>query len=382
MQGVTTYLDLRVGGDAVTLRVEPDDAAKGALARGGGVALSHLDLEPAPPIRSKLGQLARAFVEHAANGSALDALGRAVRETFPHATLHSKRRIDVEQRTPRWPLRMRSGAPDPSRGRLWPFDGETTAMRLGLRRLVLREWLDEEDAKADARWLEENGLVVERAHDRPESGSIALFAARDRATITDAREAHRAACTPDAGWTRGAQWMGDALGYPPCCVQAFARARMRGDVAMFADLLAPAGDPPSSPLVGWLVGATTLVSHAPCSSSCGATKAIASATLAEIDRRHAGFAALWERLARRVHALDARGRCFVLAVDGDLASTARVTDAIELVPPSAGDRSMERVIVEDASMRQGVVSLDDLQLVVQVNGVERLRAGLFCDQRG
>src|SRR5436305_95966 len=81
-----------------------------------------------------------------------------------------------------------------SRGGLWPYDTETTAMRLGLRRLVLREWLDEGQGEADAQWLESHGLVVARARDRPESGPLALFAARDEATIASAREAHREAC--------------------------------------------------------------------------------------------------------------------------------------------------------------------------------------------
>jgi hypothetical protein len=330
-----------------------------------------------------LSHLARAFVERTrGETTAIDALRGAIDDALSGATLHVKRRLDVEQRVPRWPLRMRSGAPDPSRGRLWPFDAETTSMHLGARRLVLREWLDEAAGEADARWLEENGLLVERVRDRRESGPLALFAARDAKTIAQAREVHRAACTPGAEWQDAARWMGDALGYPRCCVESFVRARMRDDVAMFADLLPPTDDPPSSPRAGWLVGATTPISHAPCSSSCAPTLALASSTLAAIDRRYPGFLRLWEQIARRVHAIDGRGRCFALEVSGALDGRARVAHAIELVPPSDDDRAMERVVVEDATLRASAVSIDDHRLVARVEGEERLCAGLFCDQRG
>jgi hypothetical protein len=377
----TIYLELRVGDDAVTLRLEPDrEAATSAWVRAGGWALSHLDHDPSPAIRARLSALGRAF-------AACGSVARAVEETFRGATLRTKRRVDVDQRAPRWPLRLRSGAPDAARlphGSIWPFDAETTAMRLGLRRLVLREWLHEGDADADARWLEDDGLVVERVRDRPESGPVALFAAHDRAILVEAREAHRAACTPDARWADGVRWMGDALGYPPCCVDAFVRARSRDDVAMFADLLPPIDDPPSSPLVGWLVGATQVVSHAPCSSSCAPSRAIASRTLAEIDRRHEGFAAAWERIAKRVHAIDATGRCFAFDAEGSLAEGARVTHAMELVPPRDDDRSMEHVIVEDATWHGCTLSIEDVRLIARRahddRGV-RLRAGLACDQR-
>jgi hypothetical protein len=386
VDGVTSYLELRVGGDAVVLRLEPERVAKGALARGAGFALSHLDLDPAPSIREGLSRLAHAFEERAKGASgdvaARDALGRAVSETLGGASLRTKRRVDVAQHVPRWPLRMRSGAPDLARGHMWPFDAETTAMRLGLRRLVLREWLDEADADADARWLEENGLVVVRVRDRPESGPIAIFGAHEASIFARAREALAAACTPDAAWRDGARWMGDALGYPKCCVESFVRARMRDDLAMFADLLPPI-DATTSPRVGWLLGATTLISHAPCAPTCEASYAIASRTLEEIDRRHAGFAVAWERLAKRVHAIDARGRCFAFDVDGSFMTGTGVTSAVELVPPRDDDRSMAHVVIDDTSWRGCTLSIEDVQLVVRDDdGGERLRAGLACDQRG
>lgn len=386
MGGCTIFLELRVDGAGLLLRLHPDsDGTTDALVRGAGHALSYLDAAPAPAIRDRISRLAKSFGGKAegrtGESAAVEALTRAIEDVFPGASLEVKRRVPENQRAPRWPLLLRSGAPDPARGRLWPYDVETTAMRLGLRRLVLREWLAEEDAEADARWLASHGLIVRRADEQPESGPVALFAARDEATIDEARDAHRDACARTASWQDGARRMGAALGYPRCCVEAFVRVRMRDDVVMFADLLPPLPSAPSTPLTGWLVGALTLISHAPCSADCAPTRAIAAATLAELEARHPGFVSLWEPLARRVHAIDFGGRCFAIAAEGSLHVGARVTNGVELVPPERGDATFDGVVRPLVFRANCVVRAVDHQLVASVGDAESWRSALVSDQR-
>lgn len=381
MGGWTTFLDLRDGDARLLLRFRPDDGKVKALAFAAGFGLAYLDASPPTSMRDRLGELAAAFVRagegRSGEDDAMRAVERAVVEVFPHAKTKVLRRVPVDQRVPRWPVSMRSGEPDPKRGRLWPFDAETTGMQIGTRKLMLREWLDEVDAQADARWLESHGLVVARLGDRPESGPVALLAAFDRATIDEARKAHRDASAPSDRWQDAARRMGELLGYPRCCVEAFVRVRLRDDLSMFADLLPPIGSAPSSPLAGWLVGATTSISHAPCAADCAPTLALARSVLDALDRGSPGFCGIWERLARRVHAIDVDGRCFALDVDDD-----RVVDAVELVPPARGDRSFDDVVRPTPRLKGATLRVVEHRLVADVEGEERWSASLVCDQRG
>src|SRR5258708_8031028 len=146
MHAHAVFVELRLQDTSVLLRLQPDrERSVRALAHGAGYALSHLDTAPTPAMRAVLADLAASFenagAKPAGESAARSALERAVRDVVPIATLHTRRRVPIDQRVPRWPLRMRSGAPDPARRRLWPYDVETAAMRLGQRRLVLREWL-------------------------------------------------------------------------------------------------------------------------------------------------------------------------------------------------------------------------------------------------
>jgi len=367
---MTLLFELRVGASGALLRLWPDlDRSARALSRNAGYALSYLDVSLAMPIRDGLSQLARAFSNETDvldEDAARQALERAVHHAFSNASLVVRRRLPHDQRVPRWPATMRSGAPDLGRGTLWPYDIETIGMKLGTRRLVLREFLDPHDADADEAWLARHGMAVRRRQDQ---GPIALYASFDEKLLDEAMAMHRASCTPDDRFQDAARWMGDALGYPRCCVEAFARIRARDEATMLGDLLPSK----SRAEVGFLVGATTLIAHAPCSAECAPSFTLANAVLEELDRDHSGFRALWESLSRRMHVIDFEGRCFAMALEGE-----RVTHADELVLPNEGDRSFDRVVRPAEFLRGLEVRTTDHQMAIG----DSFHAALFVDQRG
>lgn len=318
-------LALEAAGGRLLLKLTQDTEGRApALARGLGHTLAYLERPLPEALRGPVLDLGRAFGglggRPTPTGEAIAALERLARAGG--ATVRVHRAVPVGFRAPHWPVSLRSGAP--RAGSLWPYDAELAGFALGRRRLTLREGLDEARAAADAAWLERRGLVTRRV-------GATLVGAADAATLDEAES-----LLPRVG-ARGEEGrdaerrLGGALGYPGCCVEAFVRLADRDDASLFAALL-PAPPRPLPARGVWLSGAVTLISHAPCAPDCAATLALAAAVLAELERRHPGFAARWEELARRVHVLDARGRCLALRLrDG------RVVEATELVPADPPD---------------------------------------------
>jgi hypothetical protein len=381
------FCALRIEDESLLLRLRPDDdPSQPALVRAAGFTLSYLDVRLGPRVAAGLKRFVDAFARAAGDDRgevvALAALQRAVATTFPSGVLAVKRRLPDDQRVLRGSLAMRSGAPHTASGRLWPYDTETTAMGLGLRRLVLRETQDEGEAAADVRWLEGQGLIVRRA-DNDRDGVHLHYAARDEETLARAIDMHRASCGTGEDFQDAARWMGEALGYPRCCVEAFSRVRSREDLVMFADLLPKVTGTPTSPLAGFLLGSLTLVSHAPCSPGCVETRALAAAVLEAIDRSRPGFADLWDGLARRVHVISIEGRAFALSADGGALSTgtACITDAVELMPPEPDDLAFARIVRPAPQLLGAQLQVVDHQLVATASGREVMRAGLVADQR-
>lgn len=339
----SVYATLAIGEARVMMKLVPDPARRSrALAHALGFAISHLDADPAEPVRSRIDALKRALggldAAPADERVALPRIARAMSAAIPGARLVVRRRLPVDQRTPVWPVTMRSGAPAEAGRFIWPYDAELAGLLIGRRKLILRESMTLALAEADAAWLSSHGIAVRHADAR---GPHRLFASTDAAILDEAAARHAAACAGDEGFREAARWMGAALGYPSCCVESFVRVRMRDDLTLFAELLPPLPHAPMSPLVGWLDGAVALLSYAPCSPECAPSRALAEALIDEIERRSPGFSSRWRALARRVHALTADGRCFAIAAEGDLVEggALRVIDAVRLTPPEGADLS-------------------------------------------
>lgn len=335
------YAELRLGPDSALLALVPDPArVHRALAHALGYAISHLEDEPPEAIRRALGPLRERLEklggEESDERSALERIARTCAAAIPGARLAIVRRLPVDQRAPLPPVALRSGRPPAEGPGIWPFDAELAGLRVGRRRLLLRESMSAHAAERDAAWLTSQGVAVRRVE---REARPLLYAALDASSLEEAASRHADACREHAGWRDAVAWMGDALGYPRCCVEAFARVRRRDDVTLFAERLPPLPSPPASPLNVWLAGALALVSHGPCSLACAPTEALAAAVLAELDRATPGFAARWRALASRVHAVSADGRAFALAATGDLVrdGVLHVDDALELTSVADGE---------------------------------------------
>jgi hypothetical protein len=329
-----------------TLAPDPERKAR-AFAHALGWSVAHLDAQLPEPFRARASALQRAL---SALGdtptdepTALPRIARAMASAIPGAKLVVRRRLPIDQRAPRWPVTIRSGAPSDAGRGIWPYDAELGGLLLGRRRLILRESLSLALAERDAAWLASRGVLVRHG---PTSvgdpiGPQRLFASMEPAILDEAPSRHAEACSADERFMGGARWMGAMLGYPSCCVERFVRVRARDDVTLFAELNPPLPHAPMSPLVGWLDGALALISYAPCSPTCGETRALAQALLDEIERRSEGFSDRWRALARRVHALTEDGRLLAFEAEGDLVNEGaiRVGHAVELTPPEGDDLS-------------------------------------------
>ncbi len=242
-----------------------------------------------------------------------------------------------ERVTPRWPSWLRSGAPPASGPGLWPFDAELVGLELGLRTLVKREHFTEVAADTDGAWLAGQGILVSRP-DLPRSDARRVtFGARSERALHDAQRLEGLLARSETSKAASAE-LGRLLGYPDCCVEAHANLATRDDASLLDSCLPRFPYEPASPLTLWLAAPLALVSHTPCSLRCKATARLASTLLTELDRRHRGFRHRWEHLARRVHVLDAAGRCFLLESTGnpDAPRGAEVASATELLVPSQG----------------------------------------------
>ena len=374
----TLFTSLVMGETSVTLLLTPDPERRApALAHALGFAISHLDEDLPELVRQRLGPLRDSFTALGDGAtderSALERLARSCRATIPGARLVLRRRVPVGQRAPHWPLALHSGAPSEAGSGIWPFDHELMALLLDRRRVVLREATSVERADADAAWLASHGLAVRRgAHHR-------VFASMHEDRLEEAIERHERSRAKDEGFRDSARWMGEALGYPPCCVETFVRARTRDDVTLAAELLPALGCAPATPLTLWLDGALALISHAPCSLECEPTRELAAAVLGELERRTPGFEGRWTSRARRLHVLDPSGRCFALDADGDLGSDGRlwVRGALELSPPKGDDLSS---VCLPAADLEGEVRVERGWLVAPAR--PGWRGTLVADHRG
>ncbi len=320
-------LELALLRERLTFLVAPDiERNEKALVHTGPFALSHLERDVPASFRDALAEIALSL--RASDPRSIEELCELIERSGVRASI--RRRIPKGSRVPFWPVSIRSGSS--SRSELWPFDAELAALRIGRRRLVRREGLDEAQMRHERTYLEGHDLHV-RWVGAPHG---TLLASPDPSVLAEAAEREAANVSAGAEWQQAARWNGDALGYPSCCVEAFVRIRRRDELMLFAERLPPIVHEPALPHSQWLDGALALVSHAPCDPSCDATLALAAEILAELERTREDFATRWLRLARRVHVIDLSGTCLALDVEGPLdGGLVREAHAITLDPVSS-----------------------------------------------
>ena len=251
---------------------------------------------------------------------------------------------------PKWSARARSG--EPQGDYVFPFDPETAGLGRGLRRVVKREARDEAEAIEAETWLRQRGLLVQRL------GQVVL-GARDAGELARAVEAERAG-DRDPSAVRA---LGEALGYPRCCVEAYLALPIRDDAALFDALLPAPGAAPAPPETLWLVGPLALVSHAPCSLDCAATRELGGALLTALEAEHPAFRERWRSLARRVHVVTTQGRALCLDALGDHALRVQVAD--ELLPPDARRVSLPELVGMQLAIEDGVLTSEDGAIVAR-----------------
>ncbi len=227
---------------------------------------------------------------------------------------------------PKWPAWLRSGAP--RQGAVSPADPELTALALGLRKLIKRECVDEADAAIAQTWLAEAGLELTRIDSPAPDGQIVILAAGEERVLADGRDLEMAARRRSAGAETA---LGELLGYPNCCVDRFVSLEVQDDDALLAALL------PREPLAApaetlWLVGPLSLVSHAPCSLDCEATRLLGRRLLSALGRAHPGFEPAWRELAARVHVMMKDGTAYSLRVRDQ-----RIAEAVHWSVPERGE---------------------------------------------
>ncbi len=355
------------------LLTEDPAGARPCLARAGGFGLSYEGTLSPPALRDTVVSLGQRFAAGPQDPGPLDrAVDLLRRAAGPGADLTEVRRLPRGQRLARWSPRRRH-APPATGPALWPFNPEVLGLVAGTRRLLKREVARGDDADTETARLVARGLAV-RAVDTGEA--VVLLAAREAGEAAAAEDAERALGRGDDA--DAVRHLGEALGYPACCVAAIQDVGSHDDLTLRATCLPPAGTAPAPPQTQWLLPALALVSHVPCGLDCAATSALANRLLAALDADCPGFADRWRALARRLHLVDREGRAFSLALEPGPLDGGRVVDALHLaLDPSApgGVRLVPRGDLAGARVALSAAG-------VALRGAGALEAALAADHRG
>jgi hypothetical protein len=339
---------LDAGDESIELTFTPDsDARTRALAHGGGWAFSYRGqtlgdgvrlavLTIADRLRASSGALTRAELIELVCGASAGATLR---------TAHLKPAAPM----PTWPQWVRIGRSDG----LFPNDLELIALRAGLRRLVKREGHVHDELERDVAWLTSQALFTGLA--RAPTGDPVLFAAAERAIVDEAMEHERSITTSES-----VRWLGAALGYPACCVDAFLTRESRDDLTLTRMGTPPIGARALPPELLWVIGPLALFSHAPCTHSCAATHALAKRTLDELPRERN---ALWRPLAARVHGIDDTGVPWSFDVAGPI-SSGTVKHAVRWLPTQNEEPDLIGAAVE---VSEDGLRVGDLRLHIAVD---------------
>lgn len=250
-----------------------------------------------------------------------------------------------------------------------PWDMELTALTAALRTVVKLDGVPLDFVDSLRGLVEQRGVRTEvvtpkRANTGSTADPVTILAARDAATLVEARELEALLLAskgaPDA--TAATIRMGELLGYPRCCADRFTRIAAHNDTTLAWALLPGAPHPPASPVTQWLNPALALLSHAPCDLQCPGSIALGARLLEEIERADPSFAAGWRALTGRVHVIDHRGNRLTLAVEGSLEAGATIT-GVDVVASGRSDpgvmTSAQRLIGRTVQAQCGGITTMD-----------------------
>lgn len=261
-------------------------------------------------------------------------------------------------------------------------ESDEVALYAGVKPLLRQVLPASELAAARARF-EALGLVVAESTHRVELASTAgrvLFVGRDHARVRAA-----AACESS---TEHDLELGQLLGYPRCCVEAYLElAPPRRNAAVSARAFG-ASNGTFAPRLNTLdLAVFHYVSWLPCSFSCRLSRAFADAVAGHIEKRHGQFLGAARQRQRSTCPPGCRHQTFVRAIDEALSAHRlflhedvqvsltgafdgeRVT--VERAWPTARDRHPEAGISGDA--REAAVRLTALVSAAGTVAVERGR---------
>ena len=331
---------LRFGDRLIRLDRDPE-GDRAAMVRLFGYALSH-DGPSTPELRGLRTSLQAFETDELSSERALSTLVELGAEPV--------RSFAFEPSLPSWTEQHRIGFGEASE--LLPFDPEVVGLRLGTRRLAKRDRLDADTQARVETWWQSEGLQTRRA-------GHCVFGATDAEVLGEAERWQSRLEQDEAEASRA---LGEMLGYPSCCIDAYLALGGNDDVALASALLPALPSAPASPLTLWLHAPLALVSHAPCSLGCAATLELARRLLAGLEQRVPGFATRWMSYARRVHAFDELGHAWSIEMD---------------------------TTVESASVLEGPKLAEDTTLVglpasIDAGGliIEGRSFGLLADHRG
>lgn len=246
-------------------------------------------------------------------------------------------------------------------------EAEEIALAAGLKPLV-RQLLDQDLVEATRARFEQAGFVVAVANvryagrggkrrsfgvdDAPADAQAPVFVGRDRAVAEAA-----AACELER-WDVQAQPMGALLGYPPCCVEAFATTPApRPNRELAARALARTAGRPNPRLNTLDQAVFHYVPYSPCSLDCAPSLAYADAVAQLVRGRHPAFAAGVDAslAAHRLMVTDDVQVSLTGAVSGEAVEVGRVwPTAIDRHPRASLPGDAERAVASlVAALRAG-----------------------------
>lgn len=382
MRDVSIIYELAVEQERVLLRVFADiDPQKRAMGRFGGFCVEHFGSPTGAGVRQGLGRLSRALAALPSAPSplseALDAFEATVRATLPESALELRRILYDEQTISPWLPALRLSLPNVDKG-LWPCAAERLGLKIGTRKLIKRELSSEAAMRAEIEELTSDGFLLRLCPEAPGQRQRVLLASLDQATLDEAVDVEAALRSSGEREVAAMRWMGEALGYPACCTEAYARQGQRSDVWLAALRLPPLLHSPAPAESQWLNDALRLISHAPCSIWCEETIQLGALLCEAQDQQRPGFASFWRNLAARVQVIDVEGRCLALVLDDELSNEPVIVDAIELRLPTYD--GFEEVVRARPDLHGAPLVLEDARLPVARFGSHR--ATLIADHSG